>query len=199
MKLTTALQFEKQRQDADSTHQVILNKDGKWYHIYDYSAWLLKTVVCTEEMQQARGDAKMLTVTHCQSKTGDYVIAGFPLESTAKYIPNYISCREMEGGDMCIDIQLPDELANLTPDEMMAKYEEWKQSVPVKENRKNMRHPEQAAASIGSILAVLGHYSSYNIRAQLFTTGAMLSAFSFNRQLSIVNPRPYFTRLLDSI
>jgi hypothetical protein len=105
----------------------------------------------------------------------------------------------MEGGDMCIDIQLPDELANLTPDEMMAKYEEWKQSVPVKENRKNMRHPEQGAASIGSILAVLGHYASYNIRAQLFTTNTMLSAFSFNRQLSTVNPRPYFTRLLDSI
>ena len=168
MKLTTALQFEKQRQDADSTHQVILNKDGKWYHIYDYSAWLLKTVVCTEEMQQARGDAKMLTVTHCQSKTGDYVIAGFPLESTAKYIPNYISCREMEGGDMCIDIQLPDELANLTPDEMMAKYEEWKQSVPVKENRKNMRQitsgdTNPAALARSGVFGIISEVLSYPV------------------------------------
>lgn len=63
----------------------------------------------------------------------------------------------------------------------------------------NMRYPEQVAASIGSILAVLGHYASYNIRAQLFTTNVMRSAFNFNRQLSTVNPRPYFTRLLDSI
>lgn len=168
MKLTTALQFEKQRQDADSAHQVILNKDGKWYHIYDYSAWLLKTVVCTEEMQQARGDAKMLTVTHCQSKTGDYVMAGFPLESTAKYIPNYTSCREMEGGDMCIDIQLPDELANLTPDEMMAKYEEWKQSVPVKENRKNMRQitsgdTKPAALARSGVFGIISEVLSYPV------------------------------------
>lgn len=168
MKLTIALQFEKQRQDADSTHQVILNKDGKWYHIYDYSAWLLKTVVCTEEMQQARGDAKMLTVTHCQSKTGDYVIAGFPLESTAKYIPNYISCREMEGGDMCIDIQLPDKLANLTPDEMMAKYEEWKQSIPVKENRKNMRQitsgdTKPAALARSGVFGIISEVLSYPV------------------------------------
>lgn len=168
MKLTTALQFEKQRQDADSTHQLVLNKDGKWYHIYDYSAWLLKTVVCTEEMQQARGDAKMLTVTHCQSKTGDYVMAGFPLESTAKYIPNYTSCREMDGGDMCIDIQLPDELANLTPDEMMAMYEEWKQSLPVKENRKNMRQitsgdTKPAALARSGVFGIISEVLSYPV------------------------------------
>lgn len=168
MKLTPALQFEKQRQDADSTHQLILNKDGKWYHIYDYSAWLLKTVVCTEEMQQARGDAKMLTVSHCQTKTGDYVMAGFPLESTAKYIPNYISCREMESGDMCIDIQLPDELANLTPDEMMAMYEEWKQSIPVKENRKNMRQitsgdTKPAALARSGVFSIISEVLSYPV------------------------------------
>ncbi len=168
MKLTTALQFEKQRQDADSTHQLVLNKDGKWYHIYDYSAWLLKTVVCTEEMQQARGDAKMLALSHCQTKTGDYVMAGFPLESTAKYIPSYISCREMEDGDMCIDIQLPDELANLTPDEMMAKYEEWKQSLPVKENRKNMRQitsgdTKPAALARSGVFSIISEVLSYPV------------------------------------
>lgn len=63
----------------------------------------------------------------------------------------------------------------------------------------NLRHREQAAASIGSMLAVLGHYASYNIRAQLFTTGTMLSAFSFNRQMSTVNPRPHFARLLEHV
>ena len=168
MKLTTALQFEKQRKDADSMNQIVLNKDGKWYHIYDYSAWLLKTVVCTEEMQQARGDAKMLALSHCQTKTGDYVMAGFPLESTAKYIPNYISCREMEGGDMCIDIQLPDEFANLTPDEMMAMYEEWKQSLPVKEGRKNMRQitsgdTKPAALARSGVFGIISEVLSYPV------------------------------------
>jgi hypothetical protein len=77
MRLTPALAYEKLRQDADSMNKIILNKDGKWYHVYEWSAWLLKTVVCTEEMQQARGDAKPLAVSHCNTKTGDYVMAGF--------------------------------------------------------------------------------------------------------------------------
>ena len=168
MRLTPALAYEKLRQDADSMNKLILNKDGKWYHVYEWSAWLLKTVVCTEEMQQARGDAKMLTVSHCQTKTGDYVMEGFPLESTAKYIPNYISCREMEGGDMCIDIQLPDELANLTPDEMMAMYEEWKRIIPVKENRKNMRQvtsgdTKPAALARSGVFSIISEVLSYPV------------------------------------
>ncbi len=93
MRLTPALAYEKLRQDADSMNKIILNKDGKWYHVYEWSAWLLKTVVCTEEMQQARGDAKPLAVSHCNTKTGDYVMAGFPLESVAKYIPYNIRSR----------------------------------------------------------------------------------------------------------
>ena len=88
-------------------NKIILNKDGKWYHVYEWSAWLLKTVVCTEEMQQARGDAKPLAVSHCNTKTGDYVMAGFPLESVAKYIPEYTDMKEMEDGDLCIGIALP--------------------------------------------------------------------------------------------
>lgn len=168
MKLTPALAYEKQRQDADSMNQIILNKDGKWYHIYDYSAWLLKTVVCTEEMQQARGDAKMLTVTHCQTKTGDYVIAGFPLESVAKYIPSYTSCHELTDGDLCISIALPDDMATMTPDELLAMFDEWKQNLPVKEGRKSVRQvtsgdTKPAALARSGVFSIVAEVLSYPV------------------------------------
>ena len=139
MRLTPALEYEKLRQDAESLNKIILNKDGKWYHVYEWSAWLLKTVVCTEEMQKERGDAKPLVVSHCNTKTGDYVMAGFPLESVAKYIPQYEELREMEDGDLSISITLPEELITLSPEEMAEAYEEWKQAQPLKENRKSVR------------------------------------------------------------
>lgn len=42
MKITPALEYEKLRQDADSQNKIILHKDGKFYHVYEWSAWLLK-------------------------------------------------------------------------------------------------------------------------------------------------------------
>lgn len=168
MRLTPALAYEKLRQDVDSMNKIILNKDGRWYHVYEWSAWLLKTVVCTEEMQQARGDAKPMAVSHCNTKTGDYVMAGFPLESVAKYIPEYIDMKEMEDGDLCIGITLPDELAALTPEEMTAAYEEWKQAQPLKENRKSVRQitsgdTKFAALARSGVFGIVAEVLSYPV------------------------------------
>ena len=44
MKITPALAYEKLRQDAQSQNKIILHKDGKFYHVYEWSAWLLKSV-----------------------------------------------------------------------------------------------------------------------------------------------------------
>ena len=106
MRITPALAYEKLRQDAESQNKIILHKDGKFYHVYEWSAWLLKTLVCTEELQRERGDAKMLQVNRFTTKSGEYVLAGFPLESVSKYIPEYDDLQEMEGGDLSITITL---------------------------------------------------------------------------------------------
>ena len=168
MRLTPALEYEKLRQDADSLNKIILNKDGKWYHVYEWSAWLLKTVVCTEEMQKERGDAKPLVVSHCNTKTGDYVMAGFPLESVAKYIPQYEELREMEDGDICISITLPEELSTLSPEEMAETYEEWKQAQPLKENRKSVRQvvsgdTKSAALARSGVFGIISEVLSYPV------------------------------------
>lgn len=168
MKLTPALAYEKLRQDAESQNKIILNKDGKWYHVYDWSAWLLKTVACTEEMQKERGDAKPLTVSRYNTKTGDYIIAGFPLESVAKYIPEYEGIQEMEDGDLAVSIKLPDGLRDLTPEQMQSNYDEWKDQQPIKEGRKSVRQvvsgdPKPAALARSGVFGIISEVLSYPV------------------------------------
>jgi hypothetical protein len=100
MLIVPALEYEKQRQDHTSWNKVILHREGKFYRVYEWSLWLVKTFVCTEEFQKQRGDDKMLSAKrYVGKKTGEYAMSGFPVESLSKYIPEYQSVRPMEGGD----------------------------------------------------------------------------------------------------
>lgn len=168
MRITPALAYEKLRHEEELLNKIILNKDGKWYHVYEWSAWLLKTVVCTEEMQKKRGDAKPLAVSHCVTKTGDYIIAGFPLDSVAKYIPDYVEISELEDGDLCVSISLPDELMALSIDEMEAAFQEWKQTQPVKEGKKNIKQvvssdTKPAALARSGVFGIISEVLSYPV------------------------------------
>ena len=141
MKLVPALEYEKLRDDAN-INKIILHKDGKFYHIYEWSAWLVKTVVCTEEYQSQRGDAKILAANRYNSENGEYVMAGFPLESVSKYIPQYDTLEEMEGGDLQVSVPLSPEMAMMTFDEMRKAFDEWKAEQPFKEGR-NVKSVQQ--------------------------------------------------------
>ena len=99
MQITPALEYEKHRQDVDSWNKIILHKDGTFYHAYEWSAWLIKTIVCTEKFQKDRGDEKVLSAPCYKTKNNEYILIGFPVESLSKFIPEYVNVREMEGGD----------------------------------------------------------------------------------------------------
>ena len=168
MKITPALAYEKLRQDAQSQNKIILHKDGKFYHVYEWSAWLLKTIVCTEDFQRERGDAKMLQVNRFVTKSGEYVLAGFPLESVSKYIPEYDEIQDMEDGDLCISITLSDDMQQLTTDQLQAMFEEWKADQPVKEGRKSNaqihKGDKQAAALARSgVFGIIAEVLSYPV------------------------------------
>ena len=61
MRLNDALENEKNRQERESWNKIYLHKDGKFFHAYEWSAWLIKAFVCTEGFQKERGDSKMLS------------------------------------------------------------------------------------------------------------------------------------------
>ena len=168
MRITPALAYEQLRKDAESQNKIILHKDGKFYHVYEWSAWLLKTVVCTEEMQQARGDAKMLQVNRFVTKSGEYVLAGFPLESVSKYIPEYDDLQEMEGGDLSITITLSADMQQLSTEQLQTMFEEWKQDQPVKEGRKSTREIHAGSSQAptlarSGVFAIISEVLSYPV------------------------------------
>lgn len=140
MKLIPALEYEKLRQDAGSWNKIIAHREGKFYHIYEWSAWLVKTVVCTEDFQRKRGDTKMLTANRYKGKDNEYVMIGFPLESLSKYIPEYTATESMEDGDIAITVDIPldgDETAEV----MQRAFKQWKQECPLLE-RKSKGHKD---------------------------------------------------------
>ena len=168
MRITPALAYEKLRQDAESQNKIILHKDGKFYHVYEWSAWLLKTLVCTEELQRERGDAKMLQVNRFVTKNGEYVLAGFPLESVSKYIPEYDDLQEMEGGDLSITITLSDDMQQLSTEQLLTMFEEWKQNQPVKEGRKSTREIHAGSSQAptlarSGVFAIISEVLSYPV------------------------------------
>ena len=61
MLIVPALEYEKQRQQPADWNKVILHREGKFYRTYEWSLWLIKKFVCTEEFQKQRGDDKMLS------------------------------------------------------------------------------------------------------------------------------------------
>lgn len=135
MQITPALEYEKHRQDVDSWNKIILHKDGTFYHAYEWSAWLIKTIVCTEKFQKDRGDEKVLSAPRYKTKNNEYILIGFPVESLSKFIPEYVNVREMEGGD-ALEIEIDLHLKGTeTFEEMEAHFKQWKKAQP--ENKKN--------------------------------------------------------------
>ena len=96
MLIVPALEYEKQRQQPADWNKVILHREGKFYRTYEWSLWLIKKFVCTEEFQKQRGDDKMLSAKrYVGKKTGEYAMSGFPVESLSKYIPEYQAVRRL--------------------------------------------------------------------------------------------------------
>lgn len=135
MKLSAALQYENQLRSEADRNKIYLNHDGKFFHAYEWSAWLIKTVACTEQFQQQRGDPKILQAMLYTTKQSQYIITGFPIDSISKYIPQYVSATPVEdgGGDMIIEIALPQDLAEMMPEQMSEAFQQWRTQQPVKE------------------------------------------------------------------
>ncbi len=135
MKLNAALEYEKLRNEAASWNQIIIHKEGKFYHIYEWSAWLVKTIVCTDEMQQQRGDAKPLAATRYKAKEKIYAMVGFPVDSFGKFIPEYLNVENMPDDENTIRVTIDTSLMgeDATFETLNAEFEAWKDALPMKQ------------------------------------------------------------------
>lgn len=171
MKLSAALEFEKLREDAASWNKVILHRDGKFYHAYDWSAWLIKQYVCTEEFQQQRGDEKLLQVSRYPSKHGEYAMLGFPLDSISKYIPTYENARKMEDSDD-MEITVGIDFGDADYEALSRMYEEWFATCQLKEKKGKgnaaITHSDGKAPALArsGIFSILVKVLSYPVEAK---------------------------------
>ena len=172
MKLSLALEYEKLRQERESWNKIYLNHDGKFFHAYEWSAWLIKTVACTEEFQKERGDSSMIQANRYQTKNSEYVIIGFPLDSIGKYIPQYVSMTPVEdgNGDLIIEVTLPEGTDALTYEEMQQQYEQWRSECPMKEPKskagKGAPSNAQMATSKGGLFSILTQVLSWPVESK---------------------------------
>jgi hypothetical protein len=171
MKLSAALEYEKLREDAASWNKVILHRDGKFYHAYDWSAWLIKQYVCNEEFQQQRGDEKLLQVSRYPSKHGEYAMLGFPLDSISKYIPAYENARKMEDSDD-MEITVSIDFGDADHDTLSRMYEEWFATCQLKEKKGKgnaaITHSDGKAPALArsGIFSILVKVLSYPVEAK---------------------------------
>ena len=174
MKLSASLEYEKLREDRESWNKIYLNHDGKFFHAYDWSAWLIKMFVCTEEFQKARGDSSMIQANRYQTKNSEYVIIGFPLESIGKYIPEYISMQPVEegNGDIIIEVAMPESVNTLTYEDMKQQYEQWRNECPIKEQKqktslgKGAPSNAQMATAKGGLFSILTQILSWPVESK---------------------------------
>lgn len=168
MRLNDALENEKKRQESESWNKIYLHKDGKFFHAYEWSAWLIKAFVCTEEFQKERGDSKMLSAFLYKTKNTEYIILGFPIESYSKYIPQYVNATPLEKDDILIEIEFPFDLSITTYDELSTHFNEWRTSCEIKESKKQqraeaIRENNAEALSKSGIFHILSQVLSYPV------------------------------------
>lgn len=188
MKLTPALEFEKLREDAESWNKIFLHKDGKFFRAYEWSAWLIKTLVCSEAFQKERGDVKILAANRYVTKKGEYVSVGFPLESLSKYMPNYEDVDFETIEDYAtFTVEIPDD-EDVTYEALQAAFMEWKQSLPEKDTRGGQKATRSTARvdSEGSrvgMFQILSQVMSYPLESKTPSDNAEFIA-SLKRQLA---------------
>ena len=188
MKLTPALEFEKLREDAESWNKIFLHKDGKFFRAYEWSAWLIKTLVCSEAFQKERGDVKILAANRYVTKKGEYVSVGFPLESLSKYMPNYEDVDFETIEDYAtFTVEMSDE-EDVTYEVLQAAFMEWKQSLPEKDTRGGQKATRSTARvdSEGSrvgMFQILSQVMSYPLESKTPSDNAEFIAL-LKRQLA---------------
>ena len=60
MQIIAAIEYDRLRKEPENWNKVILHREGKFYRAYEWSAWLIKTVVCTTHEQPRQ------TIPKCQ-------------------------------------------------------------------------------------------------------------------------------------
>lgn len=151
MKLKEALEFEKEREERGDWNRIYLHQDGKFYHAYEWSAWLIKAFA-----ERDAGEQSGLKVSLFKSANSEYAIGGFPLESLSKFIPVYIDARPLDEKCLAVEVEVPEDCGQ---ERMGEEFGQWRQDLPVKESR-NLQSRQQVTSGSAPAVARTGLFAS---------------------------------------
>lgn len=121
-----------------TTNVVHLLKEGSFYHACDWSAWLMTKHPIGEAVNRP------MVITAKKLKEGYiHAFVGFPATSLSKYVPNDGSVEFNPVSDTQIDVTLQLDFGDATVEQVRAMVDEWKESLPITEGKKQRREDRE--------------------------------------------------------
>ena len=151
---------EKNRSDASQWNTIHLFREGSTYKAYEWSAWLCREFGTTDEHLQQVG-AKRLNPVHRNVKNtgGSVIFVGFPFASIDKFLMKSLqmSFQPIDDNRIDIAIELPSSVSggDMTYDALKQKFMEWKQTFPIKDDKKDKPADGAQRATSGDELLTL--------------------------------------------
>lgn len=133
--------IEGARQEADTWNVVHLIKEGDFYRAHDWSAWLMTKYPIGEA---ANSPLKVIA----KKLKDEYIDAfcGFPATSIGKYIPQGSDFKAISDIQIDIKVELPADIGEVSFENLNKMKEEWKNSLPLQEARKQRREEQSISA-----------------------------------------------------
>lgn len=168
MKITDALNNESNRSERESWNKIYLHKDGKFYHAYEWSAWLIKSFVLPLAYSDDDKNKVDISAFLYSTKKSEYVILGFPVESISKYVPIYNDITPLEHDDLLITVDLPDYYADTEYEAIESDFQQWRVTCEPKESKKVQRQATQQemanrALSRSGLFSIISRVLSYPV------------------------------------
>ena len=163
-KLSEILEAESQRQDSSTWNVIHLWKDGGFYRVYDWSAWLV--VSFAYDVSADRGN-KPLAVTRRKiaSEELDFCHVGFPIKSLQKFIPSAGTFEPADNSHITVSIDLPLSDSADGYETLSSAFQAWKESLPISEDKPkkggDRKEQDNAASSRKSLTQIMSQVISY--------------------------------------
>lgn len=140
MTIAEIIAMETARQEPAQWNVVHFVKEGDFYRVHDWSAWLMSRFPFGEAAE------KPLNIIAKKMKDG-YIDAfwGFPASSVGKYIPNdgSVDFKPVSDTQFDVCIEIPAEIGEVSFDNLNRMKEEWKNALPL-QNKKQKREDREA-------------------------------------------------------
>ena len=164
------IQIESVRQEKTEWNKIHLFKEGSFYHVFDWSAWLVSTVTYSEEVRKNTPDRKPITVTRRKLAEGiEYCVTGFPLNSITKFIPtfnpNSNNFTAVSDNHLCFEVELPktEDGSEWTYEQLKALYDEWKNEIAFSTKSNKSEKPDVTVQSRNTLMGIWAEVLAYPI------------------------------------